>query len=35
MLENFIKMGDLYNKIKGCIVDSAPEPETNPKVANI
>lgn len=32
ILENFIKMGDLYNKIKGCIVDSAPEPEPNPKV---
>lgn len=32
MLENFLKMGDLYSKIKGCIVDSAPEPEPNPKV---
>jgi hypothetical protein len=32
ILEKFIMMGDLYNKIKGCVVDSAPEPKPNPKV---
>lgn len=32
ILEKFIRTGDLYNKIKGCVVDSAPEPEPNPKV---
>ncbi|GLJ19465.1 hypothetical protein SUGI_0351440 [Cryptomeria japonica] len=32
ILEKFLMLGDFYDKIKGCVIDSAPEPEPNPQV---
>ncbi|KAH9319805.1 hypothetical protein KI387_021574, partial [Taxus chinensis] len=32
ILEQFLMMGNFYKKIKGCVIDSAPEPEPKPQV---
>eukprot|EP01018_Ginkgo_biloba_P008352 Gb_11066 [translate_table: standard] len=35
ILEKLLKTGYMYEKIKGCVIDSAPEPEPNPQVDDI